>query len=175
MKRMLLSALATLSMLFAATTTYADGDDRTVDKHLVGTWFIEVSGVLPEGGKYQNIMNVDEGGTADIVGGWMFGAGGMKFTDSPASVVSVDGDNFVIQMFAFIADAETGVPTTLNVTVYRGTMQDVGKSFTAEADLYYQPCTIEQCLAPDMENLGMPATVAQVTGMKIATPLENTN
>ncbi|MEX0301388.1 MAG: hypothetical protein AB3N24_03090 [Leisingera sp.] len=162
----------TLGAMLTATATYAAAD---VEQQLVGTWFIEVGGVLPDGGKYQNIMNVDEGGTADIVGGWMFGAAGTKFTDSPASVVSTDGGTFVINMFAFLADAQTGAPSALNVTVYRGTMQEGGESFTAEADLYYLPCTVERCPAPDPGALGTPATVAQVTGVKLATPFSQSN
>ncbi len=139
-------------------------------KQLVGNWFIEVSGVVPNGDKYQNIMSVDEGGTVDIVGGWMFGAGGVKFTDSPASVVSIDGNDFVINMFAFIADSNTGAPTSLNVTVYRGTMDENGKKFTAKADLYYLPCTMADCPPPNPEDFGTPVTVADVVGFKIATP-----
>lgn len=74
--------------------------------------------MLPDGATYQNIMNVDADGTADIVGGWMFGAAGVTFTDNAASVTKVEGNSFEICMFAFFADAETGAPNGLNIAVY---------------------------------------------------------
>ncbi|WP_299425163.1 hypothetical protein [uncultured Shimia sp.] len=136
-----------------------------------GSWFVEVTGVLPDGAAYQNIMNVNAGGTADIVGGWMFGAAGVKFTDSPASITRVDGNRFEIQMFAFLADVESGAPKGMNVTVYRGEMEQNAETFAAEADLYYLPCSIEYCPAPNVVDLGAPATVAQVTGTRLAGPV----
>ena len=125
MKLSILKPLATALALITATASHAADTATPVMEQLTGTWFVEVTGVLPDGGAYQNIMNVDAGGTADIVGGWMFGAGGMKFTDSPASITKVDGNGFEIHMFAFLADAVTGAPKGMNVTVYRGEMQDL--------------------------------------------------
>ncbi|MES0828369.1 hypothetical protein [Ruegeria sp. SCP11] len=171
MKGLLHSILFFLSVIFTATTTVAADDTNVVQKHLVGTWFVEVTGVLPNGGAYQNIMNVDADGTADIVGGWMFGAAGVKFTDSPASVTKVEGNSFEIRMFAFLADAETGAPNGMNITVYRGEILDGAESFKAEADLYYLPYSVQHCPAPDTATLGTPATVAQVTGSKLASPV----
>lgn len=160
------SLIATLILLFAAPSFAAD----TIKDRLVGTWFLEISGVVPDGGIYQNIMNVNSDSTADTVGGWMFGAGGVKFTDSPASVTKIDGDNFEISMFTFLADAATGAPKGLNITIYRGELPTGAQNFEAEADLYYLPCSIEFCPAPDLTSLGAPATVAQVKATRLATP-----
>lgn len=170
MKLSILKPIATAIALMTATASHAADTAKSALDQLVGTWFVEVTGVLPDGGAYQNIMNVDAGGTADIVGGWMFGAGGMKFTDSPASVTKVDGNHFEIQMFAFLADAATGTPKGMNITVYRGEMQDGAKSFEAEADLYYLPCSVAHCPAPNVDELGAPATVAQVIGARLSSP-----
>lgn len=171
MKHTILKPLAVILSLFAATPGIAADAAATERDHLVGTWFLEVTGVVPGGGAYQNIMNVDAGGTADIVGGWMFGAAGMKFTDSPASVTMIDGDRFEIRMFAFLADTTTGAPSGMNITVYRGEMQEGARSFQAEADLYYLPCTIDHCPAPDLTALGAPATVAKVVGTRLVSPM----
>ena len=170
MKLSILKPLATALALITATASHAADTATPVMEKLTGTWFVEVTGVLPDGGAYQNIMNVDAGGTADIVGGWMFGAGGMKFTDSPASITKVDGNGFEIHMFAFLADAVTGAPKGMNVTVYRGEMQDGADAFKAEADLYYLPCSVDHCPAPNTKTLGSPATVAQVVGTRLALP-----
>lgn len=170
MKLSILKPIATAFALITATTSHAADTMKPVADQLVGTWFVEVTGVLPDGGAYQNIRNVDTGGTADIVGGWMFGAGGVKFTDSPASVTKVDGNRFEIQMFAFLADAATGAPKGMNITVYRGEMQVGAEAFKAEADLYYLPCSVEHCPPPNTEALGTPATVAQVVGTRLASP-----
>jgi len=170
MKLSILKPLATALALIAATASHAADTATPVMEQLTGTWFVEVTGVLPDGGAYQNIMNVDAGGTADIVGGWMFGAGGMKFTDSPASITKVDGNSFEIHMFDFLADAVTGAPKGMNVTVYRGEMQDGADAFKAEADLYYLPCSVDHCPAPNTKTLGSPATVAQVVGTRLALP-----
>ncbi len=171
MKLSILKPIATALALMTATASHAADTAKPVIDQLVGTWFVEVTGVLPDGGAYQNIMNVDAGGTADIVGGWMFGAGGVKFTDSPASVTKIDGNSFEIQMFAFLADAVTGAPKGMNITVYRGKMQDGAEAFKAEADLYYLPCSVEHCPTPDTDALGAPATVAQVVGTRLASPI----
>ncbi len=162
------TATTALALTVAAQPTLAA--EPTAGSDLSGTWFVEVSGVLPDGGAYQNIMNISADGTADVVGGWMFGAGGLKFTDSPASVTKREGESFEIQMFAFLADAKTGVPNGLNVTVYRGDLNADGAGFSAEADLYYLPCSPASCPAPDLVSLGAPATVAQVTGTRLARP-----
>lgn len=170
MKLSILKSIATVFALATATASHAADTSKPVIDQLVGTWFVEVTGVLPDGGAYQNIMNVDTGGTADIVGGWMFGAGGVKFTDSPASITKAEGNSFEIRMFAFLADAATGTPKGMNITVYRGEMQEGADTFIAEADLYYLPCSVEHCPAPNAE-LGTPATVAQVVGSRLATPV----
>ncbi|WP_412552622.1 hypothetical protein [Shimia sp. MIT1388] len=170
MKFSMLKPFATALAFMTATASHASDVTTPGIDQLIGTWFVEVTGVLPDGGAYQNIMNVDAGGTADIVGGWMFGAAGMKFTDSPASVTKVDGNRFEIQMFAFLADIESGAPKGLNVTVYRGELAQTAATFTAEADLYYLPCSIEYCPAPNVADLGAPATVAQVAGTRLASP-----
>ena len=171
MKFSILKPVATALALMTATASHAADTAKPVIDQLIGTWFVEVTGVLPDGGAYQNIMNVDAGGTADIVGGWMFGAGGLKFTDSPASVTKTDGKNFEIQMFAFLADAATGAPNGMNVTIYRGEMEESAVAFTAEADLYYLPCTLEHCPAPNVDALGAPATIAKVVGSRLASPV----
>lgn len=170
MKRTILKSLATVIALFSASMGYADDAPVTAEEVLPGTWFVEVTGVLPDGGAYQNIMNISSDGTADIVGGWMFGAAGVKFTDSPASVTHLEGDSFEIQMFAFLADAVTGAPKGINITVYRGHMEGTNDNFNAEADLYYLPCDVSSCPAPDMSSLGEPATVAQITATRLAAP-----
>lgn len=170
MKILNLKPLATALALFTATASHAADTAKAVMEQLVGTWFVEVTGVLPDGGAYQNIMNIDAGGTADIVGGWMFGAGGVNFTDSPATITKIDGNTFEIRMFAFLADAATGAPSGLNITVYRGVLLNSGEAFSAEADLYYLPCTVEHCPPPNTGELGAPATVAQVVGTRLSIP-----
>jgi hypothetical protein len=95
----------------------------------------------------------------------------MKFTDSPASITKVDGNSFEIRMFAFLADAVTGAPKGMNVTVYRGQMQEGADAFKAEADLYYLPCSVEHCPAPNPKTLGTPATGAQVVAKRLALPV----
>ena len=170
MKRSIFKSCVAALALVTATASHAADTAKPALEQLVGTWFVEVTGVLPDGGAYQNLMNVNADGTADIVGGWMFGAGGLKFTDSPASITKTDGNSFEIRMFAFLADVASGAPKGLNVTVYRGEMQDGADGFTAEADLYYLPCTIEHCPAPNTADLGTPTTVAQVVGSKLASP-----
>lgn len=167
MKLSIFKSLATALFLLVTSPALSEDVDRN---QLAGTWFLEVTGVVPGGGAYQNIMNVGADGTADIVGGWMFGAGGMKFTDSPASVTKIDSDRFEISMFAFLADTGTGAPKGMNVTIYRGKMQADAQRFQAEADLYYLPCTIDHCPAPDLTALGEPATVAQVKATRLASP-----
>ncbi|MCV6548607.1 MAG: hypothetical protein OIF56_15235 [Cohaesibacter sp.] len=167
MKISLIPSLITALILLIASPSLAKDP---IGSPLVGTWFLEVSGVAADGSLYQNIMNVSADGTADIVGGWMFGAGGIKFTDSPASVTKFDGNNFEITMFAFLADAKTGVPKGLNMTIYRGELQSRSRTFEATADLYYLPCTIKHCPAPDLAQLGKPATVAQVQATRLAMP-----
>lgn len=168
----ILSFIILLLMNISCTTedksSEIDGSRIQGIEQLRGNWFIEVSGVVPDGGKYQNIMNVGNDGLVDVVGGWMFGAGGVKFTDSPGSVVKIDKNNFEIKMFAFISDVNSGQPTTLNITVYRGKMLDNGIEFMADADLYYFPCTSSECLPPNMKDLGKPAVIAQVKGSKLA-------
>jgi hypothetical protein len=166
----ILKSAAAAFALMTASPGFASGTEQPVTGQLAGTWFVDVTGVLPDGGAYQNIMNVGADGSADIVGGWMFGAGGMKFTDSPASVTQMDGGRFEIRMFAFLADTATGAPKGINVTVYRGEMQEGAEAFNAEADLYYFPCSAGHCPPPAAE-LGSPATVAKVTGTRLASPL----
>lgn len=171
MKRSIFKPIATALALMAATASHAADSAKPVIDRLIGTWFVEVTGVLADGGAYQNIMTVGADGTADIVGGSMFGAGGVKFTDSPASVTKVDGNHFEIQMFAFLADAATGAPKGMNITVYRGEMKDGAEAFKAEADLYYLPCSVEHCPAPNTKTLGTAVTVAQVVGTRLARPM----
>lgn len=167
MKHPFLKSLAMALILLVATPAFAAD---TLRDRLVGTWFLEIWGVVPDGGVYQNVMNVGADGTADIVGGWMFGASGMKFTDSPASVTKIDGNKFEISMFAFLADATSGAPKGMNVTIYRGELAHGARSFDAKADLYYLPCTFQHCPAPDLATLPAAATVAHVKATRLASP-----